>query len=123
MCSFVLSHIWLSETPRTVAHQAPLSMEFSRQEYWSGLPFPSGFNPWVGKIHRRRERLPPPVFWPGEFHGQSQTQLNNFHFSGARQFAVNKGIRIYTESVYVCVWSNTDVMPAVISVKVNNKKR
>ena len=29
------------ETPWTVAHQAPLFMEFSRQEYWSGLPFPS----------------------------------------------------------------------------------
>ena len=28
-------------TPWTVAHQAPLSMEFSWQEYWSGLPFPS----------------------------------------------------------------------------------
>ena len=28
-------------TPWTIAHQAPLSMEFSRQEYWSGLPFPS----------------------------------------------------------------------------------
>jgi len=28
-------------TPWTVAHQAPLSMEFPRQEYWSGLPFPS----------------------------------------------------------------------------------
>ena len=28
-------------TPRTVAHQAPLSMEFSRQASWSGLPFPS----------------------------------------------------------------------------------
>ena len=28
-------------TPRTVACQAPLSMEFSRHEYWSGLPFPS----------------------------------------------------------------------------------
>ena len=27
--------------PRTVAHQAPPSVEFSRQEYWSGLPFPS----------------------------------------------------------------------------------
>ena len=27
--------------PWTVAHQAPLSMEFSRQEHWSGLPFPS----------------------------------------------------------------------------------
>ena len=28
-------------TPWSVAHQAPLSMGFSRQEYWSGLPFPS----------------------------------------------------------------------------------
>ena len=30
-----------SAAPWTVAHQAPLSMEFSRKEYWSGLPFPS----------------------------------------------------------------------------------
>ena len=37
----LLSHIWLFATPWTVAYQAPLSMEFSRQEYWSGLPFPS----------------------------------------------------------------------------------
>ena len=29
------------ETPGTVACQTPLSMEFSKQEYWSGLPFPS----------------------------------------------------------------------------------
>ena len=29
-----------SETPWTVTHKAPLSMEFSRQEYWSGFPFP-----------------------------------------------------------------------------------
>ena len=35
-----LSPLWLFATPWTVAHQAPLSMEFSRQEYWSGLPFP-----------------------------------------------------------------------------------
>ena len=28
-------------TPWTIAHRAPLSMRFSRQEYWSGLPFPS----------------------------------------------------------------------------------
>ena len=63
------SVVFDSATPWTVAHQAPLSMEFSRQECWSGLPFPSGFNPWVGKIHRRRERLPTPAFWPGEFHG------------------------------------------------------
>ena len=36
-----LSSVWLFVTPWTVAHQAPLSMEFSRQEYWNGLPFPS----------------------------------------------------------------------------------
>ena len=36
-----LSHVWLLATLWTVAHQAPPSMGFSRQEYWSGLPFPS----------------------------------------------------------------------------------
>ena len=36
-----LIHVWLFATPWTVAHQAPWSMESSRQEYWSGLPFPS----------------------------------------------------------------------------------
>ena len=36
----VLSHVRLSATHWTVAHQAPLSMGFSRQEYWSGLPCP-----------------------------------------------------------------------------------
>ena len=36
----VLSRVRLFATPRIVAYQAPLSMEFSRQEYWSGWPFP-----------------------------------------------------------------------------------
>ena len=36
-----LSCVRLFATPWTVARQAPPSMEFSRQEYWSGLPFPS----------------------------------------------------------------------------------
>ena len=36
-----LSRVWLFATPWTVAYQAPLSMGFSRQECWSGLPFPS----------------------------------------------------------------------------------
>ena len=38
------SRVWLFVTPWTVAHQAPPSMGFSRQEYWSGLPFPSPGN-------------------------------------------------------------------------------
>ena len=36
-----LSHVQLFATPWTVGHQAPPSMGFPRQEYWSGLPFPS----------------------------------------------------------------------------------
>ena len=36
-----LSRVWHSATPWTAAHQAPLSMGFSRQEYWSGVPWPS----------------------------------------------------------------------------------
>ena len=41
VCKTRVSHVQLSVTPWTVARQAPLSMEFSRQDYWSGLPFPS----------------------------------------------------------------------------------
>ena len=37
----LLSRVRLFVTPWTVGHQAPPSMGFSRQEYWSGLPFPS----------------------------------------------------------------------------------
>ena len=46
-----------------------------------------GFDPWVGKIPWRRERLPTPVFWPGEFHGlcspwclKESDRLSDFHF-------------------------------------------
>ena len=49
----LLSRVRLSATPWTVAHQAPLSMEFYRQEHWSGLPFPSP------------EDLPDPGIKPG----------------------------------------------------------
>ena len=42
MC--VCSVVSDSATPQTIACQAPLFMEFSRQEYWNGLPFPSPWN-------------------------------------------------------------------------------
>ena len=53
----LLSRVRLLATPWTAAYQAPPSMEFSRQEYWSGLPLPS---------------LPSftPVFLPRKSHGQ-----------------------------------------------------
>ena len=50
LCCAVPSHVSrvrLFATPWTIALQAPLSMGFSRQEYWSGLPFPSPLI-WLG---------------------------------------------------------------------------
>ena len=61
------SRVRLSATPWTAACQAPLSMGFSRQEYWSGLPFPplgdlqtQGLNPSLPRLlHFRR------ILYPG----------------------------------------------------------
>ena len=44
VCVQFLSHVQLFVTPWTVACKAPLPMGFSRQEYWSGLPFPPAVN-------------------------------------------------------------------------------
>ena len=41
VCAQLLSHVQFFGTPCTMDHQAPLSMGFPRQEYWSGLPFPT----------------------------------------------------------------------------------
>ena len=57
----LLSRVRLFATPWTAAHQAPQSMEFSRQDYWSGLPFPSPAN------------LPNPVIKPGSPTRQADT--------------------------------------------------
>ena len=42
-----LSHVRLFATPRIAAYQAPPTMGFSRQEYWSGLPLPSPIQDWL----------------------------------------------------------------------------
>ena len=49
----VFSHGQLFATPWTIAHQVPLSMEFSRHEYWSGLPFPSPLTVWITTNSRK----------------------------------------------------------------------
>ena len=43
VCAHSFSYVQLIVTPRTVARQVPLSIGFSRQEYWSEQPFPSHF--------------------------------------------------------------------------------
>ena len=62
-----LSRVQLFVTPWTVAHQAPLSMGLSRQEYWSGLPFPSpgdlpepGIKPWSPALKADSLLMEPP---------------------------------------------------------------
>ena len=86
-----LSQVRLFVTPWTAAYQASLSFTVSEllpaslvAQLVKNLPAMQGpgFNPWVGKIPGRRERLPTPVFWPGEFHGvaKSWTWLSDFHF-------------------------------------------
>ena len=62
-----LSRVRLFATLWTVARQAPLSMGFSRQEYWSGLPFPSpgnlpnrGIEPWSAALQADAVPSEPP---------------------------------------------------------------
>ena len=64
------SRIQLFATPRTVAYQAPLSMGFSRPEYWSGVPFPSpgdlldpGIEPGSPKFQADALTSEPPLEW------------------------------------------------------------
>ena len=69
----LLSCAWLLATPRTAAHQSPLSMGFSRQEYWSGVPLPSPeaweFTAFDYKSMQQK------VFWPAK----SPHPYSNYH--------------------------------------------
>ena len=80
-----LSRVWLFATPWTVAYQALLSMGFSRQEYWSGLPFPSpgdlpnpGIEP--GSPALQTDALPsePPgkPWWQGQRHEERKCRTH-----------------------------------------------
>ena len=74
------SRVWLCVTPYTAAHQAPPSLGFSRQEYWSGLPFPSPMqesekSKWsrsvVSNSSRPRGLQPTRLLCPWDFPGKS----------------------------------------------------
>ena len=58
----LLSHVRLVATPWTAAHQAPPSMGFSRQEYWSGVPLPSPMN--SSRWSQTTAMWGPSVEWP-----------------------------------------------------------
>ena len=74
------SHVWLCATPYMAAHQATLSLGFSRQEHWSGLPFPSPMQEsekwkwihWVVSNSQRPHGLQPTrLLRPWDFPGKS----------------------------------------------------
>ena len=86
--SEVDSHVSLLATPWTAAYQAPPSMGFSRQEYWSGVPLPSPTEP-LGKTKLLRlkvinlksytDQLAPPkekqhnaVLFPHKYHSKNR---------------------------------------------------
>ena len=77
----VASRVHLSATPWTVAGQAPASMEFFRQEYWSGLPFPT-----PGDLPRDQKIFPETTMSPGSpafitvYLGSSQDVLESVQF-------------------------------------------
>ena len=74
------SRVWLCATPWMAAHQAPLSLGFSRQEHWSGLPFPSPMHEsekwkWIRSVvsdsSRSHGLQPTRLLRPWDFPGKS----------------------------------------------------
>ena len=76
------SRIWLLATPWTAAHQAPPSMGFSRQEYWSGvlLPSPGGnwgrFKPWKTEVNHRATHFSRCLPWGHSSENKPKTSLS-----------------------------------------------
>ena len=94
---YSLSGVWLLVTPWTAAHQAPLSMEFPLQEYWSGLPFTS----------------------PGEFSNPAidpRSPTNHLSHQGSPR---NKGKEFNNHTKHKCikfVWRTENYMILVFSL-------
>ena len=80
----LLSRVWLLATPWTAAYRTPLSMGFSRQEYWSGVPLPSSSH----CIRHSQTRLPMQLIegglWKSTFF-QIILQTNSDFCSGAQK--------------------------------------
>ena len=87
---YVYTHIYslvtksypILATPWTVAHQAPLCMEFLRQEYWNGLPFPS-----PGDLPRPGIELTSPVLAGGFF--TTELQGKSWHGAAFTKYKMN----------------------------------
>ena len=81
-----LSRVRLLPTPWTAAHQAPPSMGFSRQEYWSGVPLPSpqDMHTWTQMWEQERE-LAYIIIWADKPNSYGRLKTQGFCFSILRQ--------------------------------------
>ena len=106
VCS-LLSHVWLSVTPWTASHQAPLSVEFSRQEYWSGLLYSP-----------RHIGFPS----PGVFHAPSNASQEHPYSSKLSYFSTRilRSIHPFCNSMTTAVdtWASFPSLPSVWLQKV-----
>ena len=101
----VFSLVRLFETLGAVAHQAPLSMEFPRQEYWSGLPLPTS-----GDLPHPGTELPFPV--SPALVGRFFTTLPSGSPRGAhsKSFCSKVWYRAWGSPGFVCVCVNADFL-------------
>ena len=125
ICGILISCVRLFETPWTVACQVPLSMELSKQDYWSGQPFPSPGdlpNSWIkpGLLHYRCILYclsyweAPKMVQMNLFTKQKQNhrcKKQNYRYPGGQQRGINweTGIDIHT-LLYVKQITNKDLL-------------
>ena len=96
-CSAMPDSLWPTDysPPDTIAPQAPLSMEFSRQEYWSGLPFPPPedlCNPGIKPVSLVSPALAGGVFTTAPF-GIPRKDLEILKWQICNEYTNIKGIR------------------------------
>ena len=87
-CIILFCHVRLFATPWTVARQAPPSLKFSRQEHWSGLPFPSPGD------------LPDPGIAPGLLHCRQTLHHLSHWWSSLSRVVLNKIYFKYKDASY-----------------------
>ena len=80
----LLSHVWLFTIPWTAAYQAPPSMGFSRQEYWSGVPLPK-WTTWVQSQKRQSDLCSFPR-QTIQYHGNPCNPTSNAEEAEVKQF-------------------------------------
>ena len=97
-----VSRVLLFVIPWTVAGQAPLSMEFLRQEYWSGLSFPSlGIIPTKGSQEMQEIELTSPVF-PASTDRFFTTELPENKY-------LCKSKHIHLKLTQICMWEKDSI--------------